>query len=251
MAERAPPSTQPAAHLENCILLVQFHAMIKGTMQAAQPPTSLLERVTSQPPLMWFSLAFLGGIVLGSLISLSIWVWIALTILAILGLLLANLLAPRLNLSTFLFHPLIFIFLASLFFGAARYQLTVPHFDAFHIAFYNDRDYDLLITGTLVEPPDYRDTYTNLRLKVNDVDTGDGDLSVNGLILVRLDANQIYHYGNILRVRGKLKTPPTNEDFSYQDYLAAQNVYSYMTTAEVTILPDTAGNPIVAALYKF
>ncbi len=27
--------------------------------------------------------------------------------------------------------------------------MTVPKFDAFHIAFYNDRDYDLLVTGTL------------------------------------------------------------------------------------------------------
>jgi competence protein ComEC len=225
--------------------------MIKGTMQAAQPPTPLRERLLTQPPLMWFSLAFLGGIVLGWLVSLSIWIWIALTAIAVFFLILANILAPRVNLSSIYFHPLFFISIASLFLGAARYQITVPHFDAFHIAFYNDRDYDLLITGTLVEPPDYRDTYTNLRLKVSDVDTGDGDLSVSGLILVRVDANQIYHYGDILRVRGKLKTPPSNEDFSYQDYLAAQNVYSYMTTAEVTVLPGTAGNPIVAALYAY
>ena len=38
---------------------------------------------------------------------------------------------------------------AGLFLGAARYQMTVPNFDAYHIAFYNDRDYDLLVTGTL------------------------------------------------------------------------------------------------------
>src|SRR6266702_667482 len=124
-------------------------------MQAANPPTSWRERLTTQPPLMWFSLAFLAGIILGSLVSLSVWVWIALTVLAVFSLILANLLVPRLHLSSFLLHPLIFIFIASLFFGAARYQLTVPHFDAFHIAFYNDRDYDLLITGTLIEPPDY------------------------------------------------------------------------------------------------
>ena len=68
-----------------------------------------------------------------------------------------------------------FILILPFCLGAARYQLSVPKFDAFHIAFYNDRDYDLLITGTLVEPPDYRDTYTNLRLKVTDVDTGDGE----------------------------------------------------------------------------
>src|ERR1051325_8937133 len=218
-------------------------------MQAENSPTSLQERLLSQPPLMWISLAFLAGIVLGSLISLSIWVWLG---LAAIFLILA-ILARIFPLSSFLpfFLPFAFILLIALALGAARYQITVPHFDAYHIAFYNDRDYDLLITGTLVEPPDYRDTFTNLRLKVTDEDTADGDLSVSGLILVRVDANQIYHYGDILRVRGKLKTPPSNEDFSYQDYLAAQNVYSYMTTAEVTVLPGNAGNPIVAALYAF
>src|SRR5262245_59420260 len=178
-------------------------------MQVAKPPRSLRERLTTQPPLMWFSLAFLGGIVLGSLISLSLWVWIGLTVLAIFLLILANVLAPRLNLPTPFFHPIFFIALASLFLGAARYQFSIPDFDAFHIAFYNDRDYDLLITGTVIEPPDYRDNYTNLRLRVNAIDTGDSELPIeNSLMLVRVSNNQTYEYGDVLRLRGKLKTPP-------------------------------------------
>jgi len=221
-------------------------------MQAANVPTSLRERLLTQPPLMWFSLAFLGGIVLGSLISASVWVWISLTALAIFLLILANILAPRLNRSASLFHPLLFISIALLFFGAARYQFSVPQFDAFHIAFYNDREYDLLITGTVIEPPDYRDNYTNLRLKVNAVDTGDSELPIkDSLILVRVSSNQTFEYGDIIRLRGKLKTPPENEDFSFRDYLAAKNIHSYMTNAEVTVLPDKGGNPITAALYVF
>jgi len=225
-------------------------------MQAANSPTSssIREQLTTQPPLMWFSLVFLTGIVLGSLLSLPVWVWMALAlvfiVLAVLArtFSLASFIPPRLS---FILHPFAFILLFALFFGAARYQLTVPKFDAFHIAFYNDRDYDLLITGTLIAPPDYRDDYTNLRLDVQRVDTGDAELPVHGLILVRVPSNQTFEYGNILRLRGKLKTPPENEDFSYRDYLAAQDIHSYMTNGEVTILPDKGGNPIVAALYAF
>jgi competence protein ComEC len=162
-------------------------------------------------------------------------------------------LARILNLSAFFFllHPFAFILFIALALGAARYQKSVPSFDAFHIAFYNDREYDLLITGTLVEPPDYRDTYTNLRVNVQKVDTGDSELPVHGLILVRVTNNQTFEYGDLLRFRGKLKTPPENEDFSYRDYLAAKNIYSYVSNAEVTILPGNSGNPIIAALYKF
>ena len=216
-------------------------------MQAANPPTSTLrEQLTTQPPLMWFSLAFLGGIVLGSLISLHLWVWLGIAfvfiILAILTLILP---------SAFRFPTFAIILLTALTFGATRYQYSVPKFDAFHIAFFNDRDYDLLITGTLAEPPDYRDTYTNLRVKVEQVDTGDGDLPVSGLILVRASNNQTYEYGQQIRLRGKLKTPPENDDFSYRDYLAAKNIHSYMTTAQITVLPNNKGNLIIRALYAF
>lgn len=213
--------------------------------------TSALSRVqghlSTYLPLVWVSLAFLAGIVLASYFSLPVWVWVALAVLFILLAILVRIFP----LSSFFFilRPFPFILLFSLFLGSARYQFSVPNFDAFHIAFYNDRNYDLLITGYLIEPPDYRDSYTNLRLKVTAVDTGDGDLPAEGLLLVRVSNNQIYRYGEILRLRGKLKTPPENEDFSYRDYLAAQNIHSYMSSAEVTVLPGNGGNIFSAALY--
>jgi competence protein ComEC len=88
-------------------------------------------------------------------------------------------------------------------------------------------------------------------MEVEKVDTGDGDLSVHGLILVRASSNQTFEYSERIRVRGKLKTPPENEDFSYRDYLAAQHIHSYMSSAEVTVLPGNGGNPVSKALYAF
>jgi competence protein ComEC len=199
---------------------------------------------------MWFSLAFLGGIVLASLVSLHIFTWITLLIVSIFFVVLSQILAARVP-ESFPLHPFAFILLCAFCLGAVRYQISVPRFNAFHIAFYNDREYDLLITGTLVEPPDYRDDYTNLRLDVSQVDTGDGNLPVDGLLLARVSDNQVFQYGDLVRLRGKLKTPPENEDFSYRDYLAAQHIHSYMSSAEVTILPGRGGNLISAALYEF
>jgi competence protein ComEC len=232
--------------------------MMKDKMQAENPPllNRLQEQLSSHLPLVWVSLAFIIGIILASFVSLPIWVWVGLVILFLLLTILIRIIFTRLqnssfkiHPSSFLLHPFSFILLFSLCFGAARYQFSIPNFDAFHIAFYNDRNYDLLITGYLVEPPDYRDSYTNLRLKVTNVDTGDGNLEVGGLLLARVDSNQAFQYGDIIRLRGKLKTPPENEDFSYRDYLAAQHIHSYMSSAEITILPGRGGNPISAALY--
>jgi competence protein ComEC len=211
---------------------------------------------TTRLPLMWFAISFLAGIVLGSLISLSLWAWLVIAGLVLLLLILSIIFRSRLASLTpqtlhLTFLPFTFTLLLGLILGAARYQMTVPKFDPYHIAFYNDRDYDLFVTGTLVEPPDYRDDYTNLRIRVTDVDTGDRQLPAKGLLLARVSKNQVFHYGDIVRLRGKVKTPPENEDFSYRDYLAAQHIHSYMSSAEVTVLPGNGGNAFLRAVYAF
>ncbi|HAV79053.1 MAG TPA: hypothetical protein DCX53_17015 [Anaerolineae bacterium] len=206
-------------------------------------------------PLFWISIFFISGIILASLVSLPAWIWILLcAIFLVLHLIFRLALSrfPDSSLNSLLganfFVSLLPVFLL---FGSAYYQFRQPDIDAFHIAFYNDREYDLLITGTVAETPDYRDTYTNLRVRVDKVDTGDGDLSASGLILVRASNNETFEYGERIRLRGKLKTPPENEDFSYRDYLAAKNIHSYMTSAAITVLPGNGGNLILRALYDF
>ncbi|RIK25847.1 MAG: hypothetical protein DCC54_09200, partial [Anaerolineae bacterium] len=142
------------------------------------------------------------------------------------------------------------VFLVALLLGAARYQAAVPVFDAFDLAWYNDREYDVRVTGWVTELPDRRDTYANLRVRATGIDTGDGnDLPVDGLLLARADPNEDYFYGEVVRLRGKLKTPPENEDFSYRDYLAREGVYSIMSGAEATRLPGQKGNPFTGGLF--
>lgn len=224
-------------------------------MQAEASSPSLREQIASQPPLMWFAIFFLSGIVLGWLLSLPLWGWGGFALLFFLLALLARFFHPSsLRASSgqvFSLPPFAFVLLLALTLGAARYQLSIPKFDAFHIAFYNDRNYELLVTGYVTESPDYRDTYTNLRIQVQKVDTGEGDLEASGLILARVPVNQVFTYGQTVRLRGKLETPPENEDFSYRDYLAARGVHSYMPDAVATVLPKQSGNPLLRALFAF
>jgi competence protein ComEC len=201
-------------------------------------------------PFFWLSLAFLIGIVLASQVALAYHIWIILAGVFLLLALRPRKLAELLRLSTRT-YLIIVLSLVSLCLGGLRYQLSLPNSDAFHISWYNDREYDLLVTGTLSEPPDYRDTYTNLNLKVEAVDTGSGDLPVEGDLLVRVFPNETYEYGERVRIRGKLLTPPENEEFSYREYLARQGIHSYMSQTEVTRLPGNVGNPIRKAIYAF
>ena len=220
-----------------------------------QPGSNPFENLTAFLPLFWLSLAFLAGILFAQPLHGSTLLWLLLAALAVVLAMLVRLLVPRLRVQGF--HPspaslfLLALSLSAFFLGAARYQVSLPTVDSHYIAWYNDQDYTLLVTGTLADPPDVRDTYTNLRLQVTGVDTGDQNLPVTGLILARVAPGGDWQYGDVLRLRGHLQTPPAYEGFSYQDYLAHQGILAYMPDAEATRLPGTAGNPLLRLVYAF
>src|SRR5262249_17804598 len=107
------------------------------------------------------------------------------------------------------------------------------------------------VTGIISEPPDVRDTYINLRLDVESIDLGKGDVPVHGPLLVRLGNEYDLHYGDHVRVRGVVETPPTDEEFSYGDYLALQGIHSILSTNQITVIPFGGHtDPIPAFIYR-
>lgn len=188
--------------------------------------------------------AFLGGITFSSLVPLAWWVWLAAAGVALLVAIAIKWLKPQAALA-FLFLPMLFGL------GAARHAWQQQLLATKTIAAYNDLDQTVYVTGTLTEPPEVRDTYMNLRIDVKSVDTGNGDIPVDGTILVRLTNDYKLAYGDPVRVRGQLETPPENEDFSYREYLLRQGIHSLLSTRDVTLLPFGAErNPFWAFLYR-
>lgn len=209
-------------------------------------------------PLLWVSLAFMAGILLASLAEVDLLVWLVLGLLGLAGLLVAYSRLPAAaslklgRVSRHVPRKLLLLALAALvsaLAGAARYQSSLPRPTESAIAAYNDADHAVLVTGTLIEPPDVRDTYINLRLQARQLDSGEGPLPAHGLVLARISPNQNVHYGDTLRLRGRLLTPPSDEDFNYREYLARQGIRSYMPSATATLLPGRGGNPALRMIY--
>lgn len=230
-------------------------------------------------PLLWLSLGYMSGMVLGELLGWSARVWFLLVaILAclylsrpIIGRLFLHTLNPlnqfiqhyfhkitqvfsqeELNQSLNLFGRMVVLVLVFLCLGAARYQLAQPDINsAEFIAAYVDLDEQVVIHGILIEPPDVRDTYTNLRIRTETIRFQNQlhNREVNGLILVRSSIQGAWHYGDQLVLRGYLETPPENELFSYREYLARQGIYAYMQDAQVSRLASGQGNALLAAIY--
>ncbi len=207
-------------------------------------------------PLFWIAIAFAAGIVLASQVTLGAYTWLMLSaamwVLALWWRIAAERRGWRPGGLSYASQFLVVLSLAAVFGGAARFQVSQPVKSPFNVAWFNDREYDLLVTGVVDAPPDVRDTYTNLIIRVEGVDNGDGrDLPASGLLLARIARDETYQYGERLRLRGRLTTPGENELFSYRDYLARSGIYSLMRNPGVTRLPWPGQvNPVLAALYN-
>ena len=198
----------------------------------------------SKSPLVWISLAILAGILLASAVFQTTLIWFQLAFLSLLAAIVLKRLRPQLGLALLLLP-------ACLFLGAARYQMALPVVSPANAAYYNDLDRKVYVTGYVAEAPDVRDTSINLRLNVTAIDEGKGDVPAQGSVLVNLTNEYTVKYGNLARVRGFLRTPTENEDFSYRDYLARQGIQSILQTSSVTILPGQRINAFWALMIRF
>lgn len=226
-------------------------------------------------PLLWLSISFLAGICLSAALGASTTHvpglgWLALAAAACAWLALRRLVRGRLpgaiagafgalrslfvgRIAWLPKAPLPFsALLVALALGAARYQFALPDLDdPGFIASYNDSGESLAVLGVLIEPPDVRDTYVNLRLRVEALrPLEEGQYTpVRGMLLVRASALGDWRYGDRLRLQGRLQTPPEFEDFSYREYLARQGVYSYMANARLWLVERGKGNPVLDLIY--
>jgi competence protein ComEC len=141
------------------------------------------------------------------------------------------------------------IFLLAVCAGAFRLQFFQPVFDDSRVAFYNNSPGPVTLTGVVVTEPDTRDTYTNLRLRVNTLESGGAAYAVDGLVLVRAPRYPARFYGDRLRVTGRLETPPEFEDFSYKEYLARTGIYSVMRRPRLELVESGQGAPVWAVMY--
>jgi competence protein ComEC len=215
-------------------------------------------------PLLWLSLVFLAGILLGNALLLSITTWLILAgifmILAVMRRAFKSWNIPHLDFLDFN-HPFftsnlpisIPVFLIVLCLGAARYQSKLPDLrDPGFISAYNNLDQQMMVTGVVAAMPEVRDSYTSLRVHVETMHPVDSlnYTEVDGLVMVRTSPDCEARYGDRVVVRGYLTTPPENEAFSYREYLARQGIYTIMSNAKVSTLETGQGNWFMSGIFK-
>lgn len=137
----------------------------------------------------------------------------------------------------------------ALLLGAVRYQAAMPDWnDPEFVAYYNDGGW-ITLEGVVRDYPDVRDTWINLKLDAELLESEGQTHPVHGTVLVRAPRFPEYHYGDRLRVSGLLETPPKLEGFSYRDYLQRQEIYSLIHRPRIEYAASGRGSPFWAAIF--
>ncbi|MEM7336552.1 MAG: DNA internalization-related competence protein ComEC/Rec2, partial [Chloroflexota bacterium] len=132
--------------------------------------------------------------------------------------------------------------------GGVRYQFAVPVINTHHIAFYND-NLTVNIKGTVIDEPDIRDRFVQLRVRVESISLPDEEATaVSGIILVQAFRYPEIGYGDALVINGRLSTPPDDGEFNYRTYLAQQGIHSIVTFPDIQIVAENQANPVRAKI---
>ena len=214
-------------------------------------------------PLLWLSLAFLAGLILGDWVHWAWQMWLAVGGVCLAAWLLAQVRwLQRGVLRTWIFHPgrkipiAPALLAAAVLLGAARYQAVHPALTTHDLAWYNGRG-DYQLAGWVVEPPDERDSSTFLRFEVEQIAPYDKDknqagtaVAVSGTAQVKVLSGQ-WRYGDRLVLTGSPEDPPDTADFSFKEYLARQGVYTYLAYPSAIQWLGGGGSPLLGWIFGF
>ncbi|MBT6151643.1 MAG: DUF4131 domain-containing protein, partial [Chloroflexi bacterium] len=136
--------------------------------------------------------------------------------------------------------------------GGVRYQVVLPEITDSHIAWYNNNEDILKITGMVRKPQEKGEYYSNLWVDVEKIQLERYSklINVEGIILAQIPIGSEIHYGDHVELIGKIQEPLENEQFSYKDYLSRQGVLSIMPYAEVSLLEKEIGKPYKQFIYS-
>lgn len=176
---------------------------------------------------LYFCLALLAGVGLSSFITIS-QLWQLFFLIA--GIFLISVFW-RYKLAVLAGFCLLF-----LVFGIWRYQAALSKI-------IHPVESQITFTGIIAQEPDIREKNTQLTVEGADLRSG--------RVLITVNRYPEYHYGDSLRITGKLLTPAAFEDFNYKDYLAKDGIYSVMYWPKIEFIAKDMGNPVIATALSF
>ncbi|MDI6592135.1 MAG: ComEC/Rec2 family competence protein, partial [Patescibacteria group bacterium] len=199
--------------------------------------------MTASKIFLYFCLSFIGGIFLNSILTIS-----QLTMLSFLifGILLISVFWQ--------YKKLVVIGFCILFLvaGIWRHQIAELKIANNELRKFNDLNKEISLIGIVSEEPDIREKSQKLTIKIHRIQNSPAlEHGTFGKVLVTTQRYPEYHYGDELKIIGKLKTPKEFEDFNYKNYLAKDGIYSVMDWPKIELIERNQGNFVYAQILEF
>ncbi len=190
--------------------------------------------------LVYLSCAWVTGIALGSVLDISpAFIFTGLLPLSLLFLF------PGRRKPVVLTSLCLITFLA----GAVYFQASLPANNDNLLQFYNDKG-TAEIRGLVNRNPEPGEKTTRLQLSAEKIRLDGEWFDISGTVLLYVPTYPTYSYGDVLLVKGELKTPPRLGDFDYEKYLASQEIYSVISYPEIEILERGRGSGPLQWIYS-
>ncbi|MBI2829705.1 MAG: DNA internalization-related competence protein ComEC/Rec2 [Chloroflexi bacterium] len=186
--------------------------------------------------LVYLSCAWVIGVLIGSKLELSL-------PLVLFSLLLVLVLAVLRRYRKLLILSSLCIL--AIFAGAYRFQSSLPQ-DTLEP--YLNQSVEL--RGLVTADPEVRDKTMHLRLSLEEMKESDGWREASGTVLLFVPRYSDYRYGDVLKVSGKLDTPPQFSDFDYRGYLAGQGIYATMLYPKIEVLATGQDFKLLEIVYS-
>jgi competence protein ComEC len=131
--------------------------------------------------------------------------------------------------------------------GAIYFPFKSPHPQP--VSEFNARGV-IEIQGLISAPPEFKGMTARLQLSAEKLRTASDWQNTSGTILVFTPPYPEYHYGDVLRLTGRLDTPTEFDEFDYQAYLAKQGIFSTMLMPQIELLESGRGIGSLAWVYS-
>lgn len=184
--------------------------------------------------------AWLCGIGLGSAVELPAWLWLLLA-------------APPLAGAILMWRRgrtgLALAAIVALALGGARYSAAQPSYDPGQLHYYNGMK-DVVAVGTVRVEPEHRDTFIQLRVRIEELIIDNRSVPVSGMALVQASRFPPIAYGSTLRLSGDLDDPERLGSSGYAAYLERQGVLSVMGYPRIEIASTGGGSALMRTLLR-
>ncbi len=132
--------------------------------------------------------------------------------------------------------------------GASLFHLQQPA-DTRYTIFGNQNQGSVLIRGVIFEPPDRREKLTLVKIQAAEFTNDQGATwKTNEKLMVFLSPDSSIQLGDEIVIRGKPITPQEDANFSYRQYLAAENIFTQIMYPQ---LVDSTPGPIHFNYYLY